>query len=274
MAFFTTDNERKSFLITSSVFIVMLLVIFLYKFQPVNTSDNMLMGGEMAIRFGNSEVGNGPVIPADLPMPSQEEETQPRQAQAEAAEKKIVTQNTKETTVVKSSDVQKNTNNNNTTRNNQAATTPVNQVNSSTSDLLNTFNNSRGTSTTSAGEGGVSGQQGRLDGDPYSISRFGGSGSGNGVGNGAGWGLNGRTLVSHTVHKPDCPNEEGTVVIEVTVNKSGTVTNAKRSLSGTTNTTQCLVDAAIKTANTFKWRADNNAPDRQIGFVVITFKSN
>lgn len=272
MVFFTTDNERKSFLITSSVFVVMLLVIFLYRFQPVNTDDHMLMGGEMAIRFGNSEVGSGPMVPAELPAPSQEDENQPKQMQADAAEKNIVTQNTRETTVVNSSDVKRN--NNNTTTNNQTTTTPVNRVNRSTSDLLNTFSNTQGTSTASAGEDGVSGQQGRLDGDPYSISRFGGSGSGTSVGSGAGWGLNGRTLVSHTVHKPDCPNEEGTVVIEVTVNKSGTVTSAKRSLSGTTNTTQCLVDAAIKTANTFKWRADSKAPDRQIGFVVITFKSN
>src|SRR5690554_120723 len=168
---------------------------------------------------------------------------------------------------VKSSVVKKNTNNNTTLRDRQTNTTTENSTNSSTGDLLKTFNNTKGT-TKSAGQGNISQQQGNPDDNRYSTSLF------RGKGNGSGWGLNGRTLVSHTVHKPDCPNEEGTVVIEVTVNKSGTVTNAKRSLSGTTNTTQCLVDAAIKTANTFKWRADNNAPDRQIGFVVITFKSN
>lgn len=270
MAFITNDNERKSLLITTAIFVVMLLVIFLYKFKVVDTTSNMLMGGEMAIRFGNSEVGNGPMVPAELPAPSK---TKPQPQQAEAAEKKIVTQNTKESVTVKSSEVKKNTNNNHNTtkKTTQTTTTPVNKVNNSTNDLLNTFNNSKGTSNVSSGTGGTSGQQGRLDGDPYSISRFGGSGSGNGVGNGAGWGLNGRTLVSHTVQKPDC-NESGTVVVEITVNKSGSVSNAKLNLSGTTNTAKCLVDAAINTAKTFKWRADSNAPDRQKGFVVINFK--
>ena len=272
MAFSTNDSERKSLIITTSIFVVMLLVIFLYKFQAVETSSRMLMGGEMAIRFGNSEVGNGPLVPADLPAPSKTE-NQPKSVQAEATEKKIVTQNTKESVTVKSSEVKKNTNNNHNTTNKstQTTTTPTNRVNSSTNDMLSTFSNTKGTSTTSGGTGGTSGQQGRLDGDPYSISRFGGSGSGTGVGNGAGWGLNGRSLVSHNVYKQDC-NESGTVVIEVTVNKSGSVTNAKLSLAGSTNTAKCLVDAAIKTANTFKWRADSNAPDRQIGFVVINFR--
>ncbi|HUH26489.1 MAG TPA: hypothetical protein VLY87_07665 [Flavobacterium sp.] len=271
MAFITNDNERKSLLITTAIFVVMLLVIFLYKFQVVETTSNMLMGGEMAIRFGNSEVGNGPLVPADLPAPSK---TKPQPEQAEATEKKIVTQNVKESVIVKSSEVKTKTDNNHNTtkKSTQTTTTPVNKVHNSTNDLLNTFSNSKGTSTTSGGTGGTSGQQGRLDGDPYSISRFGGSGSGNGVGNGAGWGLNGRTLVSHTVQKPDCTNESGTVVVEITVNKSGSVSNAKLNLSGTTNTAKCLVDAAISTAKTFKWRADNNAPDRQIGFVVINFK--
>src|SRR5690554_831195 len=271
MVFFTTENERKSFLITSSLFVVLLLVIFLYKFQPKQYPENMLQGGEMAIRFGDSQVGQGPVVPSDLPAPSQEE-AKVQSSKAEAAERNIVTQNTKKAPVVNASDVKKTENN--ATTGNQNRTSQVNRVNNTTADLVNRLNSSTGTSPSSSGNTTTPGNQGALTGDAYSISLFGGSGSGTGVGDGVGWGLNGRTLVSHTIHKPSCPNEVGTVVVEVTVNPSGNVINAKRSLNGTTTTEKCLVDAAVATAKTFKWRADNKAPNSQIGFVVITFKSN
>lgn len=272
MVFFTTENERKSFLITSSLFIVMLLVIFLYKFQPTVYPENMLQGGEMAIRFGNSQVGRGPIVVADLPAPSQDEEFQVQSSQNQLAEKEIVTQNTKEAPVVNTSNVQKTENN--VVPTNQTRSTQANRVNSTTTDLVNRLSNSTGTTPTSSGNTTTAGSQGASTGDPYSMSLFGGAGSGTGIGDGVGWGLNGRTLVSHTIHKPSCPNEVGTVVVEVTVNPSGNVVNARRSLSGTTTAEKCLVDAAIATAKTFRWRADRKAPNSQIGFVVITFKSN
>lgn len=131
------------------------------------------------------------------------------------------------------------------------AETTTNRLN----DLLNKFNTN------------TSEQPDNIDEDKYATSHFGDSNSGNG------WGLNGRTLVTHTIHKPTCSNEAGTVVIGVTVNKSGIVTGSKMSLKGTTNSVKCLVDAAIKTAKTFKWQPDSNAPESQIGFVAVTFTS-
>ena len=41
---------------------------------------------------------------------------------------------------------------------------------------------------------------------------------------------------------------------------------------GTTNSDPCLVNPAIATAKTFKWQPDANAPDTQIGFVVVNFQ--
>lgn len=272
MVFFTTENERKSFLITSCLFIVMLLVVFLYKFQPTIYPENMLQGGEMTIRFGDNKVGRGPMEFSDLPTPSQDEEFQVQSSQGQVVERDVVTQNVIEAPVVHTTNVQ--STESNVVSSSQTRSEQTNRVHSTTTDLVNRLSGSTGTAPLSSGNTTAIGSQGASTGDPYSISLFGVVGSGTGVGDGVGWGLNGRTLVSHTIHKPSCPNEVGTVVVEVTVNPSGSVVNAKRSLNGTTTTEKCLIDAAIATAKTFKWRADHKAPNSQIGFVVITFKSN
>jgi len=72
--------------------------------------------------------------------------------------------------------------------------------------------------------------------------------------------------------KAEC-NDEGTVVVEVKVSKSGTVTNAKFSPSGSNTTSTCLKEAAIKSAYKYRWNDDSNAPDGQIGFIVFNFRN-
>jgi periplasmic protein TonB len=59
--------------------------------------------------------------------------------------------------------------------------------------------------------------------------------------------------------------------VQVTVNRNGTVIDAKYS-KGTTNTNPCLVNPALSAARKFKWQSDSNAPETQIGFIVINFK--
>jgi hypothetical protein len=84
------------------------------------------------------------------------------------------------------------------------------------------------------------------------------------------WSLAGRKLVENSIKVPDC-NESGKVVVKIWVNKQGNIIRAERSL-GSTNTNPCLVKPAIATAKTFKWQPDANAPDTQIGFVVVNFQ--
>ena len=47
---------------------------------------------------------------------------------------------------------------------------------------------------------------------------------------------------------------------------------ARNCCSCRTNSDPCLVNPAIATAKTFKWQPDANAPDTQIGFVVVNFQ--
>ena len=69
----------------------------------------------------------------------------------------------------------------------------------------------------------------------------------------------------------DC-NQEGTVVVRITVNKNGNVINADPGVKGSTNTHPCLLLPAKKTALLHKWYPDEKAPEKQIGYVLIQFK--
>jgi periplasmic protein TonB len=270
MAFFNSTSEKKSFIISSAIFILLMLVIFLYRFQDVDRSSMFQGGGEIAIRFGQHEMGSGPIKPAELVATSPEIKPSAPQPPTEV---KVTTQNQVQTQVVKSSETPNKTKTNSTVPNKSTTTTSTAQPNKSTTDALNSIlkgPSSQGARTTGSGDDGVAGNKGRLDGDPYSNSYY-GSGRGQGIGGGNSWGLNGRSLTGHNTFQQEC-NESGTVVVQVNVDRQGRVTNAKLSLDGTTNTDPCLVNPALRTARSFKWKADDNAPASQIGFVVIKFK--
>lgn len=133
-------------------------------------------------------------------------------------------------------------------------------------NLIGGINSSDGTSSGSEGDDNTVGDKGQLDGDPYAPSYFGSPGSGNG---GVGYGLNGRGKPTREKIIPDC-NEEGRVVVEVHVNRQGSVTNAIAGKKGTTGDI-CLYEAAKKTALSYKWPPDNKAPVKQVGFVIVDF---
>ncbi|MAW15091.1 MAG: energy transducer TonB, partial [Flavobacteriaceae bacterium] len=67
-------------------------------------------------------------------------------------------------------------------------------------------------------------------------------------------------------------NQEGTVVVRITVNNNGEVIHAEPGVKGSTNTHPCLLDPARKTAFLHKWFPDMRAPVQQVGYVVIQFK--
>ena len=56
------------------------------------------------------------------------------------------------------------------------------------------------------------------------------------------------------------------------MDKKGNVINAEPGVKGSTNTHPCLLLPAKKTALLHKWYPDEQAPEQQIGFVLIQFK--
>ncbi len=118
------------------------------------------------------------------------------------------------------------------------------------------------------GDDQLAGDKGQPDGDPYATTYYGSPGSGAGTG---GYGLSGRSLVSNGKVKQEC-NQEGRVVVKITVDRNGKVVKAEPGVKGTTNTNPCLLEPARKTAFLHRWNLDSNAPGQQIGFVVVNFK--
>lgn len=95
-------------------------------------------------------------------------------------------------------------------------------------------------------------------------------GAGGGIGNGTSFNLAGRSGVS--LPKPYYPgNEEGIVVVQVTVNRSGAVTKAEAGVKGSNTADPELISAARKAALQARFNVDENAPELQTGTITYRF---
>jgi colicin import membrane protein len=116
------------------------------------------------------------------------------------------------------------------------------------------------------------GNQGVPTGDPNATTYGpGGRGSGKqGTGTGVSYNLSGRSASS--LPKPNYPgNEDGIVVVEVTVDKYGKVTKVTPGVRGSNTINQDLIEAARKAALEAKFNLDNNAPAFQTGTITYKF---
>lgn len=95
-------------------------------------------------------------------------------------------------------------------------------------------------------------------------------GPGGGTGNGISYSLDGRSSLS--LPKPRYPgNEEGVVVVKVTVDKYGLVKNAEAGVRGSNTADTELISAAKKAALMAKFNVDANAPAVQVGTITYRF---
>ncbi len=124
--------------------------------------------------------------------------------------------------------------------------------------------------STSEGDAGGSGNQGYVTGDPNSKNR-----TGSGLGNsGSGFDLTGRSLVGSLPQPSYNIQEEGIVVVQVTVNKYGQVVSAEYQLKGSTTQNSTLKKAAIDAAKKAKFNSDPNASAFQKGTITYHFVLN
>ncbi|WP_396210662.1 energy transducer TonB [Flavobacterium sp.] len=254
-----TKYEKRSLGITVVVFIVLFICFYFYVLKDDPNVPYVFKGGEIAINFGTSETGNGDI------QPIEKVQTAPEPVVNEAVEtpaQKITTQ-----TKVKAAAVPT------ATTPSEAPPTPTPPKRKTNSALNSILKGPKTTGTTQTGHGDDNdgGDKGSVNGSLYANMTYGdGTGDGKGTGKGTGWGLSGRKLYGNSKKIQDC-NESGKVVVKIWVNRQGNVIRAERS-QGTTNTNPCLVNPAIETAKTFKWQSDSNAPETQIGFVVVNFQ--
>jgi TonB family protein len=149
----------------------------------------------------------------------------------------------------------------------------IDAANSRAKVFANKGNGSGGIGT---GEGKSQGQtfpggnQGVPTGDPNSNNYGqGGIGSGN-QGSGPSFSLAGRTASS--LPKPKYPgDDQGVVVVKITVDKNGNVTSAEPGARGTTIMSQKFWEEAKQAALKAKFNTDNNAQAYQQGTITYRF---
>ncbi len=269
MKIFETEHEKKSFAITMVLFVFLFLLLLL-KFSTNLPEDEIdAGGGEIAINFGNSNVGSSknyqsknPVTPISKSVP----------AKTISNVEKIVTQEITDAPII------------NQTKKTQkekfqkTIEREVQKPSKSTTDALESLLN--GSDQSGDGNDKNSGNKGNPNGDLNSKAYNGGSGSG--IGNGKGYGvgsgggngnyqLGNRKALSKPEPKYLC-NDEGIVVVQIAVDQTGKVLSVNPGIKGTTNTAKCLLDQAKLAALNTRWQPDNSAPSTQIGKIIYNFK--
>lgn len=111
-----------------------------------------------------------------------------------------------------------------------------------------------------------SGDQGKTNGSPNS-NNYTGSGGGNGMN----YSLAGRSNV--TLPRPNySSNDQGTVVIQIWVDRDGRVTRAEYQPKGSNTSNGYLVSQARAAALRARFNADPSAPEEQKGTITYIFK--
>ncbi|WP_067147231.1 energy transducer TonB [Pseudotamlana agarivorans] len=290
MKYLRTKHERNSAKLTALISIIILLLLFVVGTKYMDPPEEY----GVAVNFGNSDFGKGDVQPLkpvksepreveEPPQPDVPEEAEPEPAQpTETKEEVLTADNSEEIAIKKQKEAEAKAKAVADAKAKAEAEAKAkaeaekkakekreqDEKKKRLDALIGGVKKSDGSETGGEGNDSRSGDKGQLDGNPYASSYFGGQGSGSG---GVGYGLNGRGKASFTILKQDC-NESGMVVVQIVVNQSGNVIEATPGYKGSTNTASCLLEPAKKIAMSHKWKADPNAPTRQIGFVSVNFK--
>lgn len=249
-------NSRVAGWLVTAVFHT--LVLLLFAFYGLTYQDPAPEEG-IALDFGYEEQGFGQSTQStEVPVPPTPEE--PTEATA-------VTQDV-DPTDVSVSDKPKTKP---VDRPKPTETTPQEPVKPQPSNALSSRLNKLKTTGTGNGSGTTQGggDQGTERGTP------GGGPGGNGAGT---QGMGDYRLGNRSANvrpKPiyDC-EDEGRVVVKVSVDRNGNVVSAEPGVGGSTTSSSCLLERAKQAALKTKWQADPDALETQIGTIVYRFEKN
>jgi len=279
MAFLDTTYKKKSTAITAVILIALLLMIFNFGMKYQDPPEEY----GIAINFGTSNQGYE--IPNDI-LPSKESSEQVQEevqekvqeekmeettedVSEETIKEEVVTQTEKEAPVIEKpeevevKEVEK--------KEKPKKEKPIPKPKKPSKNTLQAFDNLLKGDTSDgnkAGDGNdaVSGLKGDKNGDPSSTKYYGNTGK-SGDPN---YNLEGRNALSTPKEQPNC-QQEGIVVVEIFVDRNGTVIRANSGEKGSTNTHPCLLKPAREAALRTTWNADPNAPTKQKGIIIYKF---
>ena len=268
-----------TFLFHALLFLVFILIVFKTPIPPFPETG----GNGIEVNFGTSEDGMGDVQPEELAdasatASSAEEVADPPieiSTPVRPSARPILTQETEEAPSVVKTEPAENTTN-------TTATAPVpepRKVNQRS--LYKGANKTGGTVANGEGETNKSGDQGVKDGSKDSKYHGPGGGNGETPGNGTeGPGGEGKggprySLTNRKANSIPVPRdafqEEGKVVVEITVDKNGNVIKAKAGVKGSTTSNPNLLDIARRAAMSAKFNPSADAPEEQKGTITYNF---
>ena len=279
MAFLDTPYKKKSTAVTAVILIALLWMIFNFGMKYQDPPEEY----GIAINFGTSNQGYE--IPNDI-LPSKESSEQVQEevqekvqeekmeettedVSEETIKEEVVTQTEKEAPVIEKpeevevKEVEK--------KEKPKKEKPIPKPKKQSKNTLQAFDNLLKGDTSDgnkAGDGNdaVSGLKGDKNGDPSSTKYYGNTGK-SGDPN---YNLEGRNALSTPKEQPNC-QQEGIVVVEIFVDRNGTVIRANSGEKGSTNTHPCLLKPAREAALRTTWNADPNAPTKQKGIIIYKF---
>tara|TARA_R110002073_G_scaffold139232_3_gene289474 strand:- start:26481 stop:27371 length:891 start_codon:yes stop_codon:yes gene_type:complete len=291
MSFLDTKHKKKSTVITSLLMALLLFLIFNFGMKYLDPPEEI----GIAVNFGTTDVGSGDIQPtepikaAPQEVPEEEtevqeevveEETPVEEAQPEAASEKVVTQESEESIRIKQAQEAKRKAEDAEKKKQQeaerkekariAAAEKIRKEQEAKRAKLDAMmggvNNSSGTASGGEGDDTKAGDKGNPNGDPNASGYYGNGGGGSG-GN---YQLGDRNAISKPEPTYDC-NEEGRVVVQISVDNSGKVISARPGDKGTTNSATCLFQRAKEAALKTRFSADSKAPTQQSGKIIYNF---
>jgi protein TonB len=266
-----TQHKRKSATITAVILILFILGIFNFGMQYLDPPEEY----GVAINFGDMNVGSGvSVLKSQKTTPKEEVKTPAvtsplKEVTKETLVEKIITEETtKEVPIVGKVAEEKPTLVEDVVKKETPKVVTKPKPSKESLDALNKLLNGNSSDGKSKGEGdaAVDGLKGDKDGEPISFKYYGNTGSGT-VGN---YNLAGRKVLFPSKKQPDC-QEEGVVVVLITVAKNGKVMSAIPGVKGSTNTAPCLLKPAKEAALSTIWNSDGAALEIQTGTIIYKF---
>jgi len=296
----SSSDKKKSLALTTMLYAALIVLLFFIRFwPPYNPENNVALaegggGGGVTVNFGDSDLGSGANYKSEVLNVKNQAKATPAKSTPDEA---IITQENStddaNDVVIPVKEKPKKP-----TPVEKPVTKPVPEkpkVSNSTNDALSSI--MKGSNKGGDGDDKVAGNKGKANGSLGSNGYYGsggsgggtggGNGTGNGIGTGSGYGagsgggsgggsgylLGNRKALSKPAPKYTC-NEEGKVVVEVTVDQNGKTISATAGIKGTTNTASCLLEQAKIAAMNTKWSPDDNAAPKQIGQIIYNFSLN